>query len=91
MTTFLRSRATAWAPWLSETEERTSRVYVGGLEALYNIDYDKAYHDFKEIVQLYPNHPGVINFSPPGSGLKPTNRAGCSRRSITNVLHKRRG
>jgi tetratricopeptide (TPR) repeat protein len=29
-----------------------------GLEALYNIDYDKAQRDFKEIVQLFPNHPG---------------------------------
>lgn len=28
-----------------------------GLEALYNLDYDKAQRDFKEIVQLYPNHP----------------------------------
>jgi tetratricopeptide (TPR) repeat protein len=29
-----------------------------GLDALYNIDYDKAQRDFKQIVQLYPNHPG---------------------------------
>ena len=28
-----------------------------GIEALYNLDYDKAQRDFKEIVQLYPNHP----------------------------------
>jgi tetratricopeptide (TPR) repeat protein len=28
-----------------------------GLEALYNLDYDKAQKDFKEIVRLYPNHP----------------------------------
>jgi tetratricopeptide (TPR) repeat protein len=27
------------------------------LEALYNIDYDKAHRDFKEIATLYPNHP----------------------------------
>ena len=28
-----------------------------GLEALYNLDYDKAQKDFKEIVRLYPSHP----------------------------------
>src|SRR4029079_6905026 len=28
-----------------------------GVEALYNLDYEKAQKDFKEIVQFYPNHP----------------------------------
>lgn len=28
-----------------------------GIEALYNLDYDKAQRDFKEIVRLYPTHP----------------------------------
>src|SRR5205814_3509354 len=28
-----------------------------GIEALYNLDYDKAERDFKEIVKLYPSHP----------------------------------
>lgn len=28
-----------------------------GIEALYNLDYDKAERDFKEIARLYPNHP----------------------------------
>lgn len=28
-----------------------------GIEALFNLDYDKAQKDFKEIVRLYPNHP----------------------------------
>jgi tetratricopeptide (TPR) repeat protein len=28
-----------------------------GLEALYNLDYDKAQREFKEIARLYPNHP----------------------------------
>jgi len=28
-----------------------------GIEALYNLDYDKAQRDFKEIVRLYPDHP----------------------------------
>jgi tetratricopeptide (TPR) repeat protein len=28
-----------------------------GTEALYNLDYEKAQKDFKEIIRLYPNHP----------------------------------
>ena len=28
-----------------------------GVAALYNLDYDQAQKDFKEIVRLYPNHP----------------------------------
>jgi tetratricopeptide (TPR) repeat protein len=28
-----------------------------GLEALYNLDYDKAQREFKEIARLYPSHP----------------------------------
>ncbi|HLN97697.1 MAG TPA: tetratricopeptide repeat protein [Pyrinomonadaceae bacterium] len=28
-----------------------------GIEALYNLDYDKAQKDFKEIVKIYPNSP----------------------------------
>jgi tetratricopeptide (TPR) repeat protein len=28
-----------------------------GVEALYNLDYDQAQKDFKEIVRLFPNHP----------------------------------
>ncbi len=28
-----------------------------GIEALYNLDYDKAQKDFKEIIRVYPNHP----------------------------------
>ena len=44
--------------WLSETErERFQSLRKSGLEALYNIDYDKALRDFKEIATLYPNHP----------------------------------
>lgn len=46
-------------PWLNDAErERFETLRKSGLEALYNIDYDKALRDFKEIVQLYPNHPG---------------------------------
>jgi predicted Zn-dependent protease len=46
-------------PWLTESEKpRFESLRKSGLEALYNIDYDKALRDFKEIQQLYPNHPG---------------------------------
>jgi tetratricopeptide (TPR) repeat protein len=47
------------SPWLSETERvRFDNLRRSGIEALYNLDYDKAQRDFKEIAQLYPNHPG---------------------------------
>src|SRR4026209_1426361 len=46
-------------PWLTEAENtRFEELRRSGLDALYNIDYDKANRDFKEIVRLYPNHPG---------------------------------
>jgi tetratricopeptide (TPR) repeat protein len=49
----------AQQPWLTDVERaRFEELRRSGLDALYNIDYDKANHDFKEIVQLYPNHPG---------------------------------
>jgi tetratricopeptide (TPR) repeat protein len=47
------------APWLSDTERaKFEELRRSGLDALYNIDYDKAERDFKEIVRLYPTHPG---------------------------------
>ena len=47
------------SPWLTDAERaRFDELRRSGLDALYNIDYDKAQRDFKEIVQLYPNHPG---------------------------------
>ena len=47
------------SPWLTDTERtRFEEVRRSGLDALYNIDYDKAEKDFKELVRLYPNHPG---------------------------------
>jgi len=51
--------ATAQQPWLTDAErERFEALRRSGLDALYNIDYDKAERDFKEIVKLFPNHPG---------------------------------
>jgi tetratricopeptide (TPR) repeat protein len=46
-------------PWLTDVERaRFEELRRSGLDALYNIDYDKANRDFNEIVKLYPNHPG---------------------------------
>src|SRR5690349_16095411 len=45
--------------WLTDAERaKFEELRRSGLDALYNIDYDKAQRDFKQIVQLYPNHPG---------------------------------
>lgn len=49
----------AQSPWLTDAERgRFAELRRSGLDALYNIDYDKAHRDFNEIVKLYPNHPG---------------------------------
>lgn len=49
----------AQQPWLTDAErERFETLRRSGLDALYNIDYDKAERDFKEIVRLMPHHPG---------------------------------
>jgi tetratricopeptide (TPR) repeat protein len=49
----------AQQPWLTDAErEQFEALRRSGLDALYNIDYDKAERDFKEIVKLIPNHPG---------------------------------
>ncbi len=47
------------SPWITDAERaRFEELRRSGLEALYNIDYDKAEREFKEIVKLIPNHPG---------------------------------
>ena len=44
---------------LSEADfVRFTALRRSGVEALYNLDYEKARQDFQEIVRLYPNHPG---------------------------------
>lgn len=49
----------AQSSWLTDAERaRFEELRRSGLDALYNIDYDKAQRDFNEIVKLYPNHPG---------------------------------
>ena len=45
-------------PWLREKERaRYETLRSSGLEALYNLDYEKARQNFKQIAQLYPHHP----------------------------------
>ena len=59
MVAFCADAQQSSAPWLTDAERaRFEELRRSGLEALYNIDYDKAQRDFKEIVRLYPNHPG---------------------------------
>ncbi|HET9479056.1 MAG TPA: hypothetical protein VFO72_06925 [Pyrinomonadaceae bacterium] len=56
---FCAPLVSAQQPWLTDSERaRFEELRRSGLDALYNIDYDKAQRDFKEIVQLYPHHPG---------------------------------
>jgi tetratricopeptide (TPR) repeat protein len=44
--------------WVNESERaQFDSLRRGGLQALYNLDYDKAEKDFKEIGRLYPSHP----------------------------------
>jgi tetratricopeptide (TPR) repeat protein len=44
--------------WVSDTDRpHFEALRKSGIEALYNLDYDKAQKDFKEIVKLYPRHP----------------------------------
>lgn len=44
--------------WLNEQDQSAlEALRRSGIEALYNLDYEKAQKDFKEIQQRYPNHP----------------------------------
>lgn len=53
-----QSPAAANKPWLTDADRpQFEQLRRGGTEALYNLDYDKALKDFKEIARLYPNHP----------------------------------
>jgi tetratricopeptide (TPR) repeat protein len=58
-TVFSVSAQQSSSPWITGAERaRFEELRRSGLDALYNIDYDKAERDFKEIVKLIPNHPG---------------------------------
>jgi tetratricopeptide (TPR) repeat protein len=55
-TVFAQATATGAASIEAEPAH-LEELRVSGVEALYNLDYDKALKDFKEIVQLYPDNP----------------------------------
>jgi hypothetical protein len=56
---FAQQPSSPTSPWITDAERvRFEELRRSGLDALYNIDYDKAERDFKEIVKLIPNHPG---------------------------------
>ncbi|MFN2498486.1 MAG: tetratricopeptide repeat protein [Pyrinomonadaceae bacterium] len=43
--------------WINESDRaQFDGLRRSGLEALYNLDYDKAQKDFKDIARLHPNH-----------------------------------
>ena len=48
----------AQSQWLTDEENaRMEALRRSGVEALYNLDYEKARRDFTEITKLYPQHP----------------------------------
>ena len=59
---FVLASASAFAQTTGAAAPEADRAKLeslrsSGIEALYNLDYDKAERDFKEIVRLYPTHP----------------------------------
>jgi tetratricopeptide (TPR) repeat protein len=57
--------------WLKpEDQGQLEALRRSGLEALYNLDYDKAQKDFKEIAQRFPNHPAGYQLQAAGVWAK---------------------
>jgi tetratricopeptide (TPR) repeat protein len=50
-------QATSGASSIEPEPAHLEELRVSGVEALYNLDYDKALKDFKEMAQLYPDNP----------------------------------
>lgn len=51
------------AAWLSETDQaKLESLRADGFEALFNLDYERARRDFREIVRLFPAHPAGPQF-----------------------------
>lgn len=49
--------------WLSEADQaRFEALRISGFAALFNLDYDSARKDFKEIAQLFPEYPAGPQF-----------------------------
>ena len=58
-------------PWLpQEDQAQLDELRRTGIEALYNLDYDKAQKDFKEITRRYPNHPAGYQLQAAGVWTK---------------------
>ena len=57
--------------WLkAEEQTQLEGLRRSGLEALYNLEYDKAQKDFKEIAQRFPNHPAGYQLQAAGVWAK---------------------
>jgi len=55
--------AFAQQPWLTDTERaKFDHLRLAGSEALFNLDYEKARKDFKEIAVTFPNYPAGPQF-----------------------------
>ena len=53
----------AQQPWLTETERaKFETLRIAGSEALFNIDYEGARKNFKEMAEAFPNYPAGPQF-----------------------------
>src|SRR5438105_7295226 len=51
------------SPWLTETERaKFETLRVAGSEALFNLDYEAARKNFKEMATAFPNYPAGPQF-----------------------------
>jgi tetratricopeptide (TPR) repeat protein len=58
-------------PWLTQEDQvQLDELRRTGIEALYNLDYDRAQKDFKEITRRYPNHPAGYQLQAAGVWTK---------------------
>jgi hypothetical protein len=49
--------------WINEADRpKLDSLRADGFEALFNLDYERARRDFKEIARLFPNHPAGPQF-----------------------------
>src|SRR6266705_2179431 len=53
----------ASSPWLTNTERaKFETLRIAGSEALFNLDYETARKNFKEMAQAFPNYPAGPQF-----------------------------
>ena len=57
-----QQQAAQTTPVLAAGRARLDELRAAGFEALYNLDYEGARHQFKEIVRLFPEHPAGPQF-----------------------------